>query len=162
MVHSKCVDGVGISEVFNLKDDLWQRRQDIMQHIVSKLNSNAVRPATSSDSSSAPPLWTGRSDGHYIFIWNSSRLLLKVYDYISCGVTEHIWRKTQYFQFQCAESPDDPPLHVCHNHSPSSKNETLTLERKKTNLSDPVEPCGGKPLRSRLAACCNFRGRLQH
>ena len=131
MVHAKCVDGVGISEVFNLKDDLWDRRQDIMQHVLAKLNGSAAPPATRLDSSSARPLWTGLSDGHYIFIWNSTRLLLVVYDYISCAVEEHPWRMTQYLQFQCAESPNDPPLHICHNHSPSSKNGWLNDRRRK-------------------------------
>ena len=74
MVHSKCLGAVGICEVFNLKDDMWQQRQDIMQHVVSKLNSSAARPATCLVSNAAQPLWTGRSDGHYIFIWNSSRI----------------------------------------------------------------------------------------
>ena len=73
MVNSKCLDGVGICKVFNLKDDRWQQRQDIMQHLVSKINSSAARPATCLVSNAAQPLWTGRSDGHYIFIWNSSR-----------------------------------------------------------------------------------------
>ena len=31
MVHCKCVDAVGISEVFNLKDDMWQQRRVIMR-----------------------------------------------------------------------------------------------------------------------------------
>ena len=76
MVHSKSADAVGLSEVFNLRDDLWHRRQDIMQHVLAKLNGSAAPPATRLDSSSARPLWTGRSDGHYIFIWNSSRISL--------------------------------------------------------------------------------------
>ena len=122
MVLDKCVDAVGISEVFNLKDDLWQQRQEIMQHVVSKLNSSAARPATSADSSAARPAWDGRSNGHYIFVWNSSRLVLTEYEYVSCGIKEHHWRMAQYLQFQCAESQGGPPLHVCHNHSPSSSN----------------------------------------
>ena len=56
MVNSKCLDGVGICEDFNLKD------------------TSAARPATCLVSNAAQPLWAGRSDGHYIFIWNSSRL----------------------------------------------------------------------------------------
>ena len=42
MVNSKCLDGVGICKVFNLKDDRWQQRQDIMQHVVPKINSSAA------------------------------------------------------------------------------------------------------------------------
>ena len=120
MVHAKSADAVGLSEVFNLRDDLWHRRQDIMQHVLAKLNGSAAPPATRLDNSSTQPFGTGRSDGHYIFIWNSTRLLLVVHQYISCAVEEHPWRMTQYLQFQCAESPNDPPLHICHNHSPSS------------------------------------------
>ena len=76
MVNSKCLDGVGIYEDFNLKDDRRQQRQDIMQHLLSKINTSAARPATCLVSNAAQPLWTGRSDGHYIFIWNSSRLTI--------------------------------------------------------------------------------------
>ena len=124
MVHDKCVDAVGISEVFNLKDDMWEERQVIMEHVVSKLNSSAARSA-------ARPAWPGRSDGHYIFVWNSSRLLLMDYEYVSCGIQEQTWRMAQYLQFQCAESQDGPPLHVCHNHSPSSSHAALTDARRK-------------------------------
>ena len=74
MVNSKCLDGVGICEDFNLKDDRRQQRQDIMQHLLSKINTSAARPATCLVSNAAQPLWTGRSEGHYIFIWNSSRI----------------------------------------------------------------------------------------
>ena len=110
MVHDKCVDAVGISEVFNLKDDNRQQRQAIMQHVVSELNSSAARLATSVCSSAAMPAWEGRSDGHYIFVWNSNRLLLKDYRYVSCGIKVHSWRMAQYLLFECAESPGDPPL----------------------------------------------------
>ena len=66
MVHDKCVDAVGICEVFNLRDDsCWQRRQDIMKHVVRKLNSSAEQPATSADHSAEQPAWKGQSDGHY-------------------------------------------------------------------------------------------------
>ena len=85
MVQDKCVDAVGISEVYNLKDGSFhQERQNIMQHLLSSLNSSAERPASSSHAadnvSHAPPAWAGRSDGHYIFLWNSSKLFLKDYD----------------------------------------------------------------------------------
>ena len=113
MVQDKGPDAVGISEVFNLKQvslEERQERQDIMQYLLEQLNSSAALPA-----------WTGRSDGHYIFLWNSSKLDLIEYDYVSCGIPDHPWRKAQYFQFRCAESPDHPQLHVCHDHSPPSK-----------------------------------------
>ena len=40
----------------------------------------------------------------------------------------------QYLQFQHAESQSGPALHVCHCHSPSSKNGQLTDDRKKRIL----------------------------
>ena len=136
MVHDKCIDAVGICGVFDLRDDpmvcrnpmaercnpMAERRPDIMEHIVSKLNSGAERPT-----------WKGKSDGHYIFVWNSNRLLLTTYNYISCGIEEHPWRMAQYLQFQPAESHYHSPvsLHVCHNHSPTSKNGKLTYDRAK-------------------------------
>lgn len=121
MVRDKGVDAVGICEVFNLKDDMRDKREIIMQHLVTKLNSSAAQPA-----------WAGRSDGHYIFLWNSRKLVLRKYDYVSCGVEEHPWRMAQYFQFHRAQLKNDSPLHVCHNHSPSSRpNCILTEERRK-------------------------------
>ena len=137
MVHDKGIDAVGICEVFNLRDDsCWQQRQGIMKHVVSKLNSRAGRPATSAGSSAERPAWKGQSDGHYIFAWNSNRLVLKTYEYISCGIEEHPWRMAQYLQFQPAESHYHSPvsLHVCHNHSPTSKNGKLTYDRAKRIL----------------------------
>ena len=137
MVHDKGIDAVGICEVFNLRDDsCWQQRQGIMKHVVSKLNSRAGRPATSAGSSAERPAWKGQSDGHYIFAWNSNRLVLKTYEYISCGIEEHPWRMAQYLQFQPAESHYHSPvsLHVCHNHSPTSKNGRLTYDRAKRIL----------------------------
>ena len=100
MVRDKRADALGISEVFNLKDDHHEERQKIMEHLLSKLNSSAGQPATSVDSSAgqpatsvdssaAQPAWMGRTDGHYIFVWNSQRLRLISYQYISCGIEEH-------------------------------------------------------------------------
>ena len=144
MVHDKCVDAVGICEVLNLSrgicevlnlrdDSYWQQRQDIMKHVVWKLNSRAEQPATSADNSAQQPAWKGQSDGHYIFAWNSNRLVLTSYEYISCGIAEHPWRMAQYLQFEPAQSHyhSRVSLHVCHNHSPASKNGKLTDERAK-------------------------------
>ena len=144
MVHDKCVDAVGICEVLNLSrgicevlnlrdDSYWQQRQDIMKHVVWKLNSRAEQPATSADNSAQQPAWKGQSDGHYIFVWNSNRLVLTSYEYISCGIAEHPWRMAQYLQFEPAQSHyhSRVSLHVCHNHSPASKNGKLTDERAK-------------------------------
>ena len=39
MVRDKRADALGISEVFNLKDDHHEERQKIMEHLLSKLNS---------------------------------------------------------------------------------------------------------------------------
>ena len=104
-----------------------------MRHLLSSLNSSAARPALSA--------WVGRSDGHYLFVWNSNKLVLKNYEFVSCGIDEHPWRRCQYLEFQCADSIDTPPLHVIHNHSPSSSSSLLTNQRRKDifyNLWDHV------------------------
>ena len=145
MVRDKRADALGISEVFNLKDDHHEERQKIMEHLLSKLNSSAGQPATSVDSSAgqpatsvdssaAQPAWMGRTDGHYIFVWNSHRLRLISYQYISCGIEEHAWRMAQYLRFRHTEAQSGPPLHICHCHSPSSDNGKLTDLRKNQNL----------------------------
>ena len=142
MVREKRADAVGISEVFNLRETAehhQERRQDIMEHLLEKLNSSAGQPATSAHTSkkwtavfSVAPVWMGRLDGHYIFVWNSYRLTLVTYEYISCGVAEHPWRMAQYLQFRHEEAQNGPPLHICHCHSPSSRNGELTDGRRKT------------------------------
>ena len=86
MVQGLTLDAVGISEVYNLKEvDKHGERQMILGHLLSSLNSSAARPASS--------VWVGRSDGHYIFVWNSNKLVLQDYAFVSCGITEHSWRK---------------------------------------------------------------------
>ena len=139
MVRDKRVDAVGISEVFNLREHHQEKRQDIMEHLLEKLNSSAGQPATSTHTSniwtavfSVQPVWMGRLDGHYIFVWNSYRLTLVTYEYISCGVAEHPWRMAQYLQFRHEEAQNGPPLHICHCHSPSSKKGDLSDGRRKT------------------------------
>ena len=131
MVQDKCVDAAGISEVFNLRDDHHEYRQRIMEHLLSKLNSSAGQPATSADNSAEQPVWMGQSDGHYIFVWNSKRLILMTSEYISCGIEEHDWRMAQYLEFQPAEAQSSPPLHICHCHSPASSRGDLTDGRRK-------------------------------
>ena len=144
MVHSKCIDGVGLTEVYNLRDDsLKEKRQIIMQHLLSILNSSAARLASSAhsdghlviDDIAAQPVWAGRCDGHYIFLWNTSKLILLDYEFLSCGIQEHAWRRAQYLQFQRPQSQSDPPLHICHNHSPSSDSANLTDHRRKRIFS---------------------------
>ena len=78
--------------------------------------------------SAEQPVWEGRADVHYICLWNTTKLILKDYEVVSCGIHEHAWRRAQYFQF--AVVPDGEPLHVYHNHSPQS-NKNLTNGRKK-------------------------------
>ena len=114
MVHDKCVDAIGTSEVFR-KDDRWQQRQVIMEYVVSKLNSSAGRPASSEGSSAARPAWKGQCDGRYVFVWNSNKLFLTAYEYISCGITAHPWTMAQYLKFQRSRSQSGTPLHVCHH-----------------------------------------------
>jgi len=128
LVIAKGADAVGISEVYNLREiEFAEERQIIMNHVLSKLNGSAEQP-----------VWTGKSDGHYIFLWNSEKLHLQMYEYISCQIPEAPWRMAQYFQFQHAEKQTGPPLHVCHCHSPSSDNqkETPTQEQIIRKLTD--------------------------
>ena len=111
MAHDKCVDAVGISVLFNPKDGRWQQLQAIMDQVVWKLNSSSEQRANSADSSAEPPAWKGQSDGHYVVVWNSQRLVLKAYSLV---VNPHdIYHKD--LRFQQAEWPSGPPLHVYHD-----------------------------------------------
>ena len=103
IIGDKGVDAVGISGVFDLREDHREKRQDIMEHLLSRLNSSAEQPATSADGNAEQLGWMGEADGHYIFVWNSQRLMLKTYEYISCEIAEQDWRMAQYLQFQRAE-----------------------------------------------------------
>ena len=118
MVRNKSVDAVGIgglslalqvSDIQNVvkTSEMWS---SVLLCVLSRLNRGAERPA-----------WKGRSDGHYIFVWNSQRLMLSIYNYVSCGIEEQPWRMAQYLLFRDTESQTGPPLHVCHCHSPSDK-----------------------------------------
>ena len=89
------VDAIGISEVFNIRNDLHDTRNDIMSQILGHLN----------ESSAERPAWEGKADVHYIFIWKPKSLRL-----VDCI-------RGQYFQFQPIRSA--APLHVFRNHSPS-------------------------------------------
>ena len=123
MVRNKSVDAVGIgglplalqvSDIQNVDKELICQTSEmwssVLLCVLSRLNRNAERPA-----------WKGRSDGHYIFVWNSERLMLSIYNYVSCGIEEQPWRMAQYLLFRDTESQTGPPLHVCHCHSPSDK-----------------------------------------
>jgi hypothetical protein len=134
IVSQKNVDAIGISEVFNQKDNhLKDRRENIMLELLRELNQrSAERPA-----------WEGRTGVHKIFLWNSRRLRLLDYEVVSCGIQEHPWRKSQYFQLQAKGS--DFPLHVYHNHSPTTN---LTLGRKKTHSQKSIGSC------DRQEQCC--------
>ena len=121
IVRDKGVDAVGISQVFDLRQvNHWQKRQGIMKHLLGGLNSSAAQPA-----------WTGQCDGHYIFVWNSSRLMLKTAEYISCGLADDEWRMAQYLCFQRVDEQIGAPLHICHCNSPDYYNE-LNDQRRKT------------------------------
>ena len=111
IAHDKCVDAVGISKVFNPKDDRCQQLQSIMEQVVWKLNSRAGRPANSADSSAEQPAWKGHIDGHYVCVWNTHRLVLTAYEYLQ----KHPARISQYLQFRQAEWPSASPLHVYHH-----------------------------------------------
>ncbi len=70
IVSQKNVDAIGISEIFNQKDDhLKGRRENIMLELLRKLNQRSAEQ----------PAWEGRTDAHYIFLWNSSSLRLLDY-----------------------------------------------------------------------------------
>ena len=124
--QKKTVHAFGISEVFNiLEDDKHQLRQDIMNIILDELNAD----------SAAQPVWIGKADVHYIFVWNTNVLTCLLYEVISCGIEEQAERKAQYFQFvirsQLWMALDGDTLHVIHNHSPSSDVRKLTVDRRK-------------------------------
>jgi len=120
IIQRKTVHAFGISEVFNITDDHeHQRRQEIMKLILDELNAD----------SAAQPVWTGKVDVHYIFVWNTDALNCLEYKVISCGIQEHAWRKAQYFQFVTVLGGET--LHVVHNHSPASKLRPLKMGRKK-------------------------------
>ena len=88
IVRDKGADAMGISEVFNPRDDYHEKRQDILERLLSRLNTSGGQPATSADSSAEQPAWMGESAGQYIFDWNSNRLMLMTSQYISCGIAE--------------------------------------------------------------------------
>ena len=117
--RKKTVDAFGISEVFNIDSNDTLRRQEIMNLILDELNAERA----------AQPVWTGKADVHYIFVWNTNALTCVLYEVISCGIGEQAYRKAQYFQF--VTSLNDDMLHVFHNHSPSSNARKLTDGRRR-------------------------------
>ena len=120
----KTVHAFGITEVFNIANDNERpRRQGIMKLILDELNVD----------SAAPPVWIGKTDVHYIFVWNTDALTCLLYEVISCGIQEQPVRKAQYFQF--VQVIGGETLHVFHNHSVSSKTHILTIDRKKRTCS---------------------------
>ena len=87
--------------------------------------------------SAEQPVWEGRADVHYTFLWNTSKLFLQDYEVVSCGIDEQSWRQAQYFQFE--KEPCGEPLHLYHNHSPAGQvttnhNHRLTNGRRKRIL----------------------------
>ena len=122
MAIAKGADAIGICEIYNLRDThLAGEREVIINHVLSKLNNSAQQS-----------VWRGESDGHYMFLWNTQKLHLELYKYVSCGVADQPWRMAQYFRFQHAQKQTGPPLHVCHCHSPSSDKSKLTNARRAT------------------------------
>ena len=112
MVHDKCVDAVGISVLFNPRENRWPQLQAIMDQVLSKLNSSSERRANSADSNAEPPAWKGQSDGHYVVVWNSQRLVSKACEEI---VYRYPSKIVKDLQFQQAEWPSGPQLHVYHD-----------------------------------------------
>ena len=122
MAIAKGADAIGICEIYNLRDThLAAKRQAIINHVLWKLNNSAQQS-----------VWRGESDGHYMFLWNTQKLHLELYKYVSCEVADQPWRMAQYFRFQHAQKQTGPPLHVCHCHSPSSDKGKLTNARRAT------------------------------
>ena len=122
LVATKPLDAIGISEVLNLRDDhLHERREIIMQPLLVARNDKAAQPA-----------WEGRCDGHYIFLWNTSTLHPKMYEFIGCDIREHPWRRAQYMQSIYPNLQNRPPLHLIHCHSPVNPN--LSDDRKKASF----------------------------
>ena len=105
--RKKTVDAFGISEVFNIDSNDTLRRQEIMNLILDELNAERA----------AQPVWTGKADVHYIFVWNTNALTCVLHEVISCGIDEQAYGIAQYLQF--VKSLREDTLHVFHNHSPS-------------------------------------------
>ena len=81
------VDAIGISEVFNQREDLEDRREVIMSELLGHLNQGSAEQ----------PAWEGRTDVHYIFIWKTDSLRMVDYAVVSCGIKEEPTRRGQYF-----------------------------------------------------------------
>ena len=135
MVHDKCVDAVGISVLFNPKDDRWQQLQAIMEQVVWKLNSSSEWRANSADGSAQRPAWKGESDGHYVVVWNSHRLVLKAYEVI---VYHYPFKMAKDLQFQQAEWPSGPPLQYRHYCSDVRPVPVVVSVRPGRNAARPV------------------------
>ena len=101
-----------------MDDDKHAVKQQIMRDILLVLNDSAEQP-----------VWAGKADVHYIFVWNTNALTCLLYEVISCGIQEQPERKAQYFQFVTVMGGET--LHVFHNHSPASKKYNLTIDRRK-------------------------------
>ena len=117
--RTKDVDAFGICEVFNIVSNDTLRKEEVMKAILDKLNEN----------SEGSEFWTGRTDVHYIFIWNNNALNLVHHEVIDCGIPEQAYRQAQYFKFSSSLGEDE--LHIVHNHSPSSEVRKLTKQRRK-------------------------------
>ena len=135
MVHDKCVDAVGISVIFNPTEDRWPQLQAIMEQVVGKLNSSSERRAKSADSSAERPAWKGQSDGHYVVVWNSHRLVLKAYEVI---VYHYPFKMAKDLQFQQAEWPSGPPLQYRHYCSDVRPVPVVVSVRPGRNAARPV------------------------
>ena len=95
----KAVHAFGICEVFNQKEDhLRHRRQQILEMILTMLNTYAV--CSAEQPAETQEIWTGETDQHYIFIWNTNNLNCVNYEVVSCGSDDQPQRRAQYFEFQ--------------------------------------------------------------
>ena len=72
------------------------------------------------------PDWQGRADVHYMLLWDSNSLPPVDYEVVGCGISE---LPVETCKSQAGGG--DFPLHVYHNHSPTTN---LTPHRRKLLL----------------------------
>ena len=82
IIAQRNVDAIGISEVFGQRENFKDWREAIMSELLAHLNQGSAEQ----------PAWDGRTDVHYIFIWDSTSLHLVDYEVVSCGVDNELTR----------------------------------------------------------------------
>ena len=85
--------------------------------------------------SAEPPAWKGESDAHYVVVWKSQRLVLKAHKEIIYQWPSKI---TKDLQFQQAEWPSGPTVHVYHHCSAVRSVPVLVSVCPRRNAARPV------------------------